>query len=185
MYVTIIIYIWKEITVALDKTKQVPLPEKIVKHPHKKATYIYYITRTYRNEKGQPTNDRVSIGRLDADTGMLIPNRNYYEIYLNEEPPKQLEIAAIRSCGLTYLVDGILNELGLTDIVRRKFPELADKIIALAEYMLCEGNVMYHYEDWCNEVYPHENMILSSGEISRICSSYAKNLMFPTASRRC
>ena len=114
------------------KNKRVPLPEKgIVRCKNKEEIYIQYIVRTYRNQHGMPTNDRVSIGKLDKDTGMLIPNRNYYEVYAKEEKPTPSEIETIRSCGLSFLIDGLLNELGLTDIVERKFPQLADTIIAL------------------------------------------------------
>jgi len=156
---------------ALNKTRKVPLPEKgVVKHTNKKAkvTYIYYITRIYRNAKGKPTNDRVSIGKLDESTGLLIPNRNYYEIYLNEKTPENSKIETIKSFGLTFLIDGLLDSLGLTDLLRKKFPKTADKIIAMAQYMLCEGNVMSHFPEWCDEVYPHANVSLTSQEISRI-----------------
>ena len=67
---------------ALNQKHQVPLPDRgIVKYKNKNTTYVYHITRIYRNEKGNPTNDRVSIGKIDGETGMLIPNRTYYEIY--------------------------------------------------------------------------------------------------------
>jgi len=157
------------IEMALDISKKVPLPQRgIIKYKSKDAIYVYYITRVYRNEKGKPTNDRVSIGKIDDETGMLIPNRNYYEVYARDEQFKQPEIESIKSCGVTYLIDGLLNELGLTGIMKKKFPKYADQIIALAEYMLCEGNVMSYYEDWYDEVYPHGNIKLSSGDISRI-----------------
>ena len=68
---------------ALDRTVQVELPKHGIacKKISGKA-YVYYVTATYRNEKGQPTCNRSSIGRLDEETGKLIPNRNYYEISL-------------------------------------------------------------------------------------------------------
>ena len=34
--------------------------------------------------------------------------------------------------------------------------------------MLCEGNVMFYYEDWHDEVHPHGNVRLGSADISRI-----------------
>lgn len=155
---------------ALDQSNKVPLPKRgIVKYKSKNATYVYHITRIYRNEKGKPTNDRVSIGKIDEETGMLIPNRNYYEIYApSGSQIKQSEIESIKSCGVTYAIDGLLNELGLVEIMKKKFPKYADQIIALAEYMLCEGNVMFYYEDWYDEVYPHGNIKLGSADISRI-----------------
>jgi transposase len=155
---------------ALKRNYLVPLPNRgIIKYKSKNATYIYHITRIYRNDKGNPTNDRISIGKIDEETGMLIPNKNYYEIFTSStEQSKQPEIESIKSCGITYVIDGILKEMGLTEIMKRKFPKHADKIIALAEYMLCEGNVMSYYEDWYDEVYPHSNIKLGSADISRI-----------------
>lgn len=154
---------------ALDNSKKVPLPGRgIIKYKSKDATYVYYITRIYRNEKGQPTNDRVSIGKIDEETGLLIPNRNYYEIYGGEEQSSKLEIDSIKSCGVTYAIDGLLNELNLIEIMKKKFPKHAGHIIALAQYMLCEGNVMCYYQDWHDEVYPHGNVKLSSADISRV-----------------
>lgn len=154
---------------SLDQNNKVSMPQRgIIKYKNKETTYVYYITRIYRNEKGKPTNDRVSIGKIDEETGMLIPNRNYYEIYAPDKKPVQPEIEHIKSCGVTYAVDGLLNELGLIDIMRKKFPKYADPIIALAEYMLCEGNIMSYYEDWHDEVYPHDNIRLGSADISRV-----------------
>lgn len=61
---------------------KVELPEKkIIKVKVRDMVYIYHVLRTFRNEKGQPTNERILIGKLDKDTGMLIPNANFFEIY--------------------------------------------------------------------------------------------------------
>ena len=157
---------------ALDNSVKVPLPgQGIVKYKSGDVVYVYYITRIYRNEKGKPTNDRISIGKIDPETGMLIPNKNYYEIYTKNNPLKDNDIESIKSCGVTFAIDGQFKETGLYDVIKRKFPQNADKIIALAEYMLCEGNVMSYYEDWHDEVYPHNGAKLGSAEISRIFQS--------------
>lgn len=159
---------------ALSKGRQVPLPDRgIVKYKRKDTTYVYHITRIYRNEKGRPTNDRVSIGKIDEKTGMLIPNRNYGELYESSE--NRPEVESIRSFGVTFAVDGLLNQLGLIELMKRKFARHAADIIALAEYMLCEGNVMAYYEDWHDEVYPHGNVRLSSADISRVFQSIDYN----------
>lgn len=158
---------------ALSRDLRVPLPKHgIIKYKRKDAIYVYHITRIYRNEKGKPTNDRVSIGKIDEETGMLIPNRNYYDFYASPGRQSiQTEIETIKSYGVTYTIDGLLNELGLIEIMKRKFPKYSEQIIALAEYMICEGNIMSHYEDWVDEVYPHGNIKLGSADISRIFQS--------------
>ena len=70
---------------ALNSSVKVAIPEHgVVKKRMGDKIYLYYATAVYRNEKGQPTCDRVSIGRYDEESGMLIPNRNYYEVYLKK-----------------------------------------------------------------------------------------------------
>ena len=70
---------------ALNKSVLVDIPEHGIAYKKVSGkTYVYYVTATYRNKKGQPICDRSSIGRLDEETGKLIPNRNYYEIYLKK-----------------------------------------------------------------------------------------------------
>jgi len=151
---------------ALKTTTRVDIPESGTL-PRRKgnSVYIYYTVRAYRNEQGKPTNERVSIGKLDEKTGKLIPNRNYYEVVKSTSEP---EVQCIKSYGVTYLIDKILRELKLDAVMRTKFPELANQIIAIAEYMLCEGNIMYYYDDWSEGIYPYENTKLSSQQISRI-----------------
>ena len=69
---------------ALNKDILVKMPAHCVRTKKDKAVYVLYTIRAYRNEKGKPTSERVSIGKEDPETGMLIPNRNYYE-YVKRE----------------------------------------------------------------------------------------------------
>jgi hypothetical protein len=66
--------------VALSGRIKVPLPGRgIIVSRNPKRPYVYKVLRTYRNAKGQPTNDCRSIGRLDAASGLLVPNDYYWE----------------------------------------------------------------------------------------------------------
>ena len=98
---------------ALNSSVKVAIPEHgVVKKRMGDKIYLYYATAVYRNEKGQPTCDRVSIGRYDEESGMLIPNRNYYEVYLKKSAPST---AGIQSCGVYSSFRGICDKLELQD----------------------------------------------------------------------
>ena len=43
--------------------------------------YVYYATEYYRDESGRPRTTRISIGRKDEETGTLIPNDNYFDLF--------------------------------------------------------------------------------------------------------
>ncbi len=60
---------------------QVDTPKHCVKVSKGEHVYIQYSLKTYRNENGKPTSKMVAICKLDKETGKLIPNCNYCEIF--------------------------------------------------------------------------------------------------------
>ena len=53
----------------------------IAKSGKNQIKYVYYILKSYRNEKGQPTGKTISIGKYDEEENKLIPNDNFFEIF--------------------------------------------------------------------------------------------------------
>jgi transposase len=136
---------------ALSGRIKVPLPERgiIVSH-NPKRPYVYKVLRTYRNAKGQPTNDCKSIGRLDAATGMLVPNDYYWEAYPGQGVEMLAEPDAVRSVGAAFLTGRVLASLGVSECLRGAFgEERAERIAEVASYMARRGNVMDGLADWC------------------------------------
>ncbi len=151
---------------ALNGEVKVPVPEHgAVKRRMGDKIYLYYATAVYRNEKGQPTCDRVSIGRYDEETGMLIPNRNYYEIYLKQPQPIQ---GAIRDHGVYYAFSEIIKKYGIEKDLKKYFPEQYKQILTVAQYMISEGNVMYYIDEYTETHRTALNGVLSDAECSRL-----------------
>lgn len=130
----------------LKSNQLVDVPEHTVFSQKDGKKYVYLITKSFRNNKGQPDNKRISIGKLDVATGKLIPNMNYYE-YFGKEKPEKLP-NTIRSCGSYAVCRNLSESLGLTSILRDVFPENYREILTVAHYMLTTGSVMYYLEDW-------------------------------------
>jgi transposase len=136
------------------------LYREAVEMPDKKITfkkssngtiYVYYTTRAYRNTRGNPTSDEVAIGKKDAQTGMLIPNKKYYEIFPDTHStsfPSQVGVTQIEDYGNTFVLNRIANETCIIQTLEKCFPSKWKDILAVAFYMLCEGNVMMYLEDW-------------------------------------
>ena len=154
---------------ALAKNERVELPKGIVRARKGDAVYIQYIVRTYRNEKGKPTNDRVCIGKLDQETGMLIPNTRYYELFDKRQPLAMPEY--VRRSGSYSVFRGIAKDLGIYALLKKHFPECAEKIMTVAHYMLCEGNIMYYLPDWQEETVSFSKESLNGAGISRLFTS--------------
>ena len=119
---------------ALNQNVKVPFPEHgCVKRKMGDKVYVYYAPAVSPNKKGQPTSDRVSIGRFDSETGMLIPNRNYYEVYLKTDQPVT---KAVFDYGVYYAFAGTVKRLGIEKALNRYFPEHYKEILTIAQYML-------------------------------------------------
>ena len=85
--------------------------------------YVYYATAVYRNAKGQPTSDRVSMGKYDPKSGMLIPNRSYYEVYLKQPVPCTTGVKAV---GVGYAFEEICKKLGIIRTLKAYFPRTVE-----------------------------------------------------------
>jgi hypothetical protein len=135
---------------ALPGRIKVPLPDRgIIVDRAGRHRYVYKVLRTYRNAKGQPTNDRRSIGRLDEPTGLLIPNDYYWQAY-PAAPVEWLPAPdAVRAVGAVFLVSGVLERLGVTQILRDALgEERAAQVGQVACYMARRGNVIDGITDW-------------------------------------
>lgn len=130
-----------------------------------KTEYVYFSKRAYRNSKGQPTSEKVLIGKKDPESGMLVPNKNYYELFEKEEV---LPTKSIQDFGSFYVLQSIFEELGLYDILENIFANDYEKIITMAMYMLCEGNVLYYCDDWYSETYTYLTSPITSQSSSQI-----------------
>ena len=160
---------------ALDATIKVPVPEHgTVKRRMGDKIYLYYATAIYRNEKGQPTSDRVSIGRYDEESGMLIPNRNYYEVYLKQSAPR---LTGLCSYGMYHAFRGVSDQLGLTRMLKHYFPENWELMLTAAQYMLSEGNVMYYLKDYTESHKTTAGESIDDARISRMFSQLRKEDM--------
>ena len=136
----------------LSSKNTVPLPESgIIIRRSGKYRYVYKVLDTFRNDKGQPTNSRRLIGRLDTTGNKLVPNDHYYELYdagMEMEFTPMLE--RVVSAGPPLLVEHILSRLGVKSLLEDAIgSSRTTAVMTAAAYMVCEGNVFEHVSDWC------------------------------------
>jgi transposase len=117
--------------------------------------YVYYTLRAYRNKQGRPTSDEAAIGKKDPTTGMLVPNRRYFDLFPGierEATGKEASMPVrVASCGGTFLLMHLAEAIGLRVSLEKSFPDRHAQMLAAAFYILCEGNVMMYLEDWFDE----------------------------------
>jgi len=155
---------------SLNKNLRVPLPKKGIAFKKTKKDgpkYVYFTTSAYRDKNGNPTNKRTAIGKLDEESGMLIPNNNYYNFFKDTNVnflPK-----SILNFGSTFLVDHILNKLNVSDFLIGAFGiKLARSIELIASYMCIDGSVMFYLDEFCTSNFIKDNLMITSSNASDI-----------------
>ena len=146
---------------------EVPFPTSNVSVNSKGS--VYWIGKGYRNANGKPTSKLECIGKKNNETGWLIPNDRYFEIYEDKVPVSaSLEVDSIRDVGDYFLLDWVTRHLKLDMILNNVFKDSSESIIALAIYTALEGNVYFYAEDWCDSTYIRDGLRLNSSNTSRL-----------------
>ncbi|MDR2353643.1 MAG: transposase, partial [Deltaproteobacteria bacterium] len=131
---------------------QVNLPKSgVVLRLTGKCYSVYKILRSYRNEKGQLRTDRVLIDKFDPVTEKLIPNAAYFEYYGKLGIINTLSHEnSIRLIGTSFLINHIMDKLGLTTILNDCLETWRSDLLKTAVlYMVSKGNVFDDVLNFC------------------------------------
>lgn len=129
----------------------------IVYHTNKKTgiTYAYENKAFWDKEKKQSRAKRTLIGKVDPDTGEIIPTRRYQkrEPLTSNKPskpgPSPITMMQRRFYGASYLFDQIGKVTGLADDLKACFPDTYKQILSVAYYLILEeNNSLSRFSHW-------------------------------------
>jgi transposase len=115
------------------------------------VTYVYESSGYWDKEKQQARNRRTCIGKLDPITGEIIPSKK--SVIVEATLPKPGPVPTL-TCnrsfyGATYLFDAIGEKLGITDDLKRCFPDSYKQILSIAYYLVMEDrNPLSRFPKW-------------------------------------
>jgi transposase len=153
----------------------------IVKQHDKRSgiTYAYEAVYYWDKEKKQSRCKRKLIGRVDSETGDIIPTdgrcrkdkSSKSKISVKQEP---VVVTPSRHMyyGATYLLKTLSDQLGLTADLQICFPDFYKQLLSIAFYLILEDNTpLYRFEKWhLTHKHPHGEDI-SSPRISELFAS--------------
>lgn len=156
-------------------------------------TYAYQSTSYWDKEKQQSRAKRTLIGRVDKETGEIVPtdgrNKKKKE---SSEPIKRGPVPVQNTSrsfyGATYLFDAIGEKLGIIEDLKQCFPDTYKQILSIAYYLLLEDkNPLYRFEKWGSlHKHPYGKNITSqrSSELFASISEEQKNMFFRLQGKR-
>jgi len=117
-------------------------------------TYAYESIAYWDKEKQQSRAKRTLIGRLDPKTGEIVPTdgrrrKKKEESAVSTRGPKAFEQVARSFYGATYLLDRVGEKLGITEDLKKCFPDRYRQILSIAYYLILEDkSPLYRFEKW-------------------------------------
>jgi transposase len=142
----------------------------------KSEKYVYKYVKYFRNADGKPRNRAKAIGKLDVNSGMMVPNSNYFDMYNIDLALPNIDVW---DYGYSYLVLKLCSDIGLFQCLTDAFGEQrAMDIIVIASYIIREGSAMDGIDDWQQRNYfPKYNRLLTSQSTSKIFSNLSAGQM--------
>ena len=118
-------------------------------------TYVYDNKPYWDKEKQQSRTKRTLIGKLDPETGEIVPTRSYK----NKKKPESLEpvkpgpvpITTVKRSfyGASYLLDQIGQMTGVAQDLKACFPDCYKQILSVAYYLILEENsALSRFSHW-------------------------------------
>ena len=157
-------------------------------------TYAYNSISHWDKEKKQSRSKRTLIGRLDKESGQIVPTdgrgkkRNKITPPQSKRGPKSPESIERRFYGATYLLDNIGKDLGITKDLEQCFPDKYKQILSVAYYLILEdNNPLFRFEKWhALHKHPYNKDITSqrSSELFASITEEAKENFFRLQGKR-
>ena len=157
-------------------------------------TYAYENKPYWDKEKKQSRAKRKLIGKVDPETGEIVPTRPYRKSSKEETAsvvkPGPVPAASVRRFffGATYLFDQIGENIGLTADLKSCFPDYWQQIQSLAYFLILEeSNAMSRFPKWHQlHKHPHGKCIPSqrSSELFQSIDEEKKMLFFQKQGKR-
>ena len=120
-------------------------------------TYAYETTYRWDKEKKQSRAKRICVGKVDPQTGEIVPTRGRARKGESKIPdrlpvkrgPKPFVATRHLYYGATYLLEAFADQIGLTTDLKACFPDIYTKLLSVAFYLILEdNNPLYRFEKW-------------------------------------
>ncbi len=158
-------------------------------------TYVYDSISYWDKEKKQPRSKRTLIGKLDPETGGIVPTDGRGQKRRQKEtelPAKRGPVPVVRTerlfFGATYLLDQIGIVSGVTEDLKACFPNTYKQILSIAYYLVLEDqNPLFRFKKWATlHCHPYGKDIPSqrSTELFQSITEEAKMQFFRLQGKR-
>jgi len=138
------------------------------------AAYLYAVESYWDKDKKQARNKQVCLGRLDEETGEVIPSdRNLRTVKRAAAAPDVT--ASTKVCGPYLLLAKLAKDTGLAAALKKSFPDTHEEILSLAFFIAQKGLPLSRCDIWsASHRHPFEKLIQSQ-RVSELLQQITEN----------
>ncbi len=129
--------------------------------------YLYSVQSYWDREKKAPRNRQVCLGRVDEETGEVIPSKRKQSIGEKAMAAEGFS-AKTQVLGPILILSKLAEETGLARIIKRCFPTLYEVILSLVYFLVQKGLPLSHCEAWSSGHKHPANQLLMSQRVSEV-----------------
>lgn len=111
------------------------------------AKYLYSVKSYWDKEKKQPRNKQVCLGRIDEETGEVVPSERKGRTAKRASQATEVTVRS-RIVGPFLLLDKIARDTGIKSILGECFPGRHEHILSLAFFLVQKGLPLSRCEQW-------------------------------------
>lgn len=155
-------------------------------------TYAYESVSHWDKQKRQSRAKRTLIGRVDTETGKVVPTRNKAapgKARKTKQGPVKEKDVSRTFFGATYLLDTIGDRTGIASDLKTCFPDTYREILSIAYYLVLEDrNPLSRFPKWAALHRHPSGKDISFHRISELFSSITeqqKHRFFRLQGKRC
>jgi len=125
------------------------------------AAYLYSVESYWDKDKRQARNRQVCLGRINEDTGEVIPSVKREPSRKNVTVPHDV-VASTKVYGPYLLLARIAKDTGLAAALKASFPDAHEEILSLAFFAAQKGVALSRCETWSvSHTHPFDGPIQS------------------------
>ena len=133
-------------------------------HHHNKktgVTYVYSVESYWDKAKKRPANKQVCLGRLDKETGEVIPSKRTAGTAKRAASAPEVTAKALVA-GPHLLLEKLTEQTGLDGMLKKCFPEMYTAILSMVYFIVQKGLPLAHCEPWSvGHLHPHGDLLIS------------------------
>jgi transposase len=138
------------------------------------AAYVYSVESYWDKEKKAPRNKQVCLGRLDEQTGEIIPSKRKAKTEKFEADAPEFSASA-KVFGPYLLLTKLSDEIGVAKILKKCFPDIHKDILSLVFFIVQKGLALSRCEIWSKSHKHPSDHPISSQRVSELLRQVTEN----------